>query len=597
MKEALTLLGDAVHQLQKERGYIALFLGGGGENFSAEMTEQFKATDNVVTIVNEAYRRWEKNQQIKSIDKLGFRLKKLAQLNEQRRNVGAFYRRPLRTIYKQPLRAANHQTPQAMYHQPIQSVQFYTYDIIAPLLEIMVEVALFDPQYQANHVSAYSNFLQWKERIGRTRAHGALWLDAHKQGAHQFGSSDGNANFCRRALEDPEFIDGLKALVMEQESYQKTFFALADSTQQARFNQVFDANELSDAEATIEAALHSTEATPACKQLAIITAAKWYALISRKINCMYQVEKQLIDTLSHNGPAVDNQLQNNSANNQTNKPEDTPASTVTKNHTSGISQQTISFLKSLPFFSNLQDSVFYQLIESAHVREYKKGKSLLLEREQATRFYIILQGWVKLYKGNVTGEETIVQMLSSGDAVIASAVFLNIPYPLSAQIAETASLLSFPAPMIRQLIRNDNALAVNMLTNLSQRSQLLIQQVEATRLKSTTERVGWFLLKTLLNQSESCKLAGNQTHKRVQNHVKLPYDKSMIASYLNMKPETFSRTLKRFKEQGFDIENDTIMLASGNALCEFCDTDIAQSCSRHKTVECPNTKNDKALIS
>ena len=45
--------------------------------------------------------------------------------------------------------------------------------------------------------------------------------------------------------------------------------------------------------------------------------------------------------------------------------------------------------------------------------------------------------------------------------------------------------------------------------------------------------------------------------------VELPYDKSLIASYLDMKPETFSRTLKKFKQKGFEIRKDAVILPQG----------------------------------
>jgi CRP-like cAMP-binding protein len=291
-----------------------------------------------------------------------------------------------------------------------------------------------------------------------------------------------------------------------------------------------------------------------------LTAKDWLTLLSGKVNSLYKAEQSLVDTLKKSNHGINDKITTTGT-----------FSSLDSDH------RYIDLIKTLPLFSNLPSNISQQLLQSAHTREYKKGKILFLEGEQPTLFYIILRGWVKLYKGSVVGEETILQMLSCGDCLIESAIFLNAPYPLSAQIAENALLLSFPAPMIRQLIRSNNELAMNMLTNLSQRSQFLLQQVETTRLKSASERVGWFLLKTLISQRE-----GN-------NHVKLPYDKAMIASYLDMKPETFSRTLKRFKDQGFHIDNDTIMLPDISALCGYCDINIAPSCARHNTKDCPNS--------
>ena len=74
----------------------------------------------------------------------------------------------------------------------------------------------------------------------------------------------------------------------------------------------------------------------------------------------------------------------------------------------------------------------------------------------------------------------------------------------------------------------------------------------------------------------------------VTDKIALPYDKSLIASYLDMKPETFSRILKKFKSQGFNITKDEVVLPNVNALCGFCDPDTGSMCSRHGTADCPN---------
>ncbi len=68
----------------------------------------------------------------------------------------------------------------------------------------------------------------------------------------------------------------------------------------------------------------------------------------------------------------------------------------------------------------------------------------------------------------------------------------------------------------------------------------------------------------------------------------LPYDKSLIASYLDMKPETFSRSLKKFKTAGFQVNKDSVILPKVGALCGFCDSDLSRVCNIHGTEACPN---------
>ncbi|MFO1242058.1 MAG: helix-turn-helix domain-containing protein [Rickettsiales bacterium] len=75
--------------------------------------------------------------------------------------------------------------------------------------------------------------------------------------------------------------------------------------------------------------------------------------------------------------------------------------------------------------------------------------------------------------------------------------------------------------------------------------------------------------------------------ERTKN-LKLPYDKSLIAGYLGMKPETFSRTLQSLKEQGIDIDKNQVSLPDVFALCDYCDMELTEKCSRAGTKECPN---------
>ncbi len=185
---------------------------------------------------------------------------------------------------------------------------------------------------------------------------------------------------------------------------------------------------------------------------------------------------------------------------------------------------------------------------------------------------------MKLYKSTEAGDEAVLQMLSAGDSLMEAAVFLNIPSLVSAQVVQDAKLLSLPAPIIRQNMADNRNLALNMIGGLSMRSQGLIRQIEHSRLKTATERVGWFLLKLGMEQN------GGKA-----NAITLPYDKSTIASYLDMTPETFSRTLKRFKNKGFRIQNDKITKPDPKALCVFCDEALSEACIFKDQELCPQT--------
>lgn len=241
-----------------------------------------------------------------------------------------------------------------------------------------------------------------------------------------------------------------------------------------------------------------------------------------------------------------------------------------------LRKQYSSLINELNIFQNISDNFRNKLLNTSNVVQYSKGRNIFLEGQKPEQIYIVLEGCVKLYKGNASGDESIIQMMTKGDLFLTSAVFLNAIYPVFAQATKKTTVLTVSASIIRNFARENNDFAFNLLQDISKNSQSMIQHVENVRLKSATERVGWFLLKLLVERST------------MNDYIEIPYSKSSLASFLDMKPETLSRTLKQFKSRGMEISKSSIVLPSPNALCNFCDTDISANCSRHGTPDCPN---------
>ena len=219
----------------------------------------------------------------------------------------------------------------------------------------------------------------------------------------------------------------------------------------------------------------------------------------------------------------------------------------------------------------------YEMIPLCHPMGLDHVKIITeLDEEKLSLIHILLEGWVKLFKGNVSGQESILQMLTVGETLLETIIFNNLPFPVSAQAVDNVKLLSIPASVVREQLQNNKELAINMLSNVAGRSQALITQFEQLTLKTVPQRIGWFLLKLFLENGERKK------------NLKLPYDKSLIAGFLGMKPETFSRTLQQLKEQGIDINHKSVELLEVLALCNYCDMELAAKCSRAGTKECPN---------
>ncbi len=516
VQKLLHKLGNIVHQIQRERGSAGLYLDSLGKIFAPQLKEQ-------TSIVSEAIRdlraycaqRHVRDALPPSFEgRLNYLFVKYDNLNTLRDEVAGI------TI------------------RYTQALNTYTFNTILPTIDAMIELAQREPSHNSALVSAYANFLQWKERIGLERALGA-------RGFHTF------------SFRNQEFCDRFAALIAEQKNYLETFKALASPSQIALLQDSVNENNLASLERLNQ--LMEDGAHPS--DIEQYTGETWFKLLTQVIDNLRSIEEKLVAGLPGT-PAGNTELK--------------PTVLLTK-HTSTnnkVDQYRI-FLRSLPMFAALDDADFDELMSFAQIRDYEKDKLLYLKDEPAARLYVILEGWVKAYNGLESGEEAILQMLGSGETLLETAVFLNVPTPVSAQVVERALLLSIPAPVIRQRIQSSPQLAVNMLNTVSLRSQRLVQQLELSRLKSAHERVGWFLLRLALNQ------------KPKDGIIFLPYEKSIIASYLDMRPETFSRTLQKFKKDGFEVASDRVNMPDYKALCDFCDAELAGQCARLETPECP----------
>ena len=495
-----------------------MMLDSMGQTFRENFTDQIKVADKAISVFSEyiAQESRGKNLPEPIITRLSGLLTRLSGLKELRDNIHG-----LTMPYTKALNS-------------------YTFTFNIPLIDAMVELAHQTEEFNSLNVSAYANFLQWKERLGMERALGAR-------------------GFYNGAFRNPEFNDRLTCLLSEQQAYLKTFLTLASTQQRTLLNDIFKSDDSKAVEKLNSLILKGAKP----QDMELYSGEAWFHLLTRLIDQLHEAELKLVDSLTD--PHIC-------------EGKETAATIVATPKTQLTAIDTYRpFIRSLPLFSALNDDELDSLVQYAQIRQHDKGKLLFLQGEPSSRLYIILRGWVKVYNGLESGEETILQMLSAGDTLLESAVFLNTQAPVSAQVVEEATLLSIPAPMIRKKVEENNPFAVSMLNNVSLRSQRLIHQIEQSRLKSAGDRVGWFLLSQYLDHS----------NENDDGLIELPFDKSVIASYLDMRPETFSRTLKKLKDQGFELKNDQIIMPDPRALCKFCDSFTAENCVRAGTDECP----------
>lgn len=233
----------------------------------------------------------------------------------------------------------------------------------------------------------------------------------------------------------------------------------------------------------------------------------------------------------------------------------------------GLTPADLAALGRVPLFAGLAPGPLRELLTDTWVQIYPRGTILFNQDEPATRFFIVLGGWVKLYRATEAGDESVIAVLTYGESFAEAAIFDQGQYPVAATPVEDARLLVVPAePFLRRLSER-GALALKMLAAMSRHLRRLVAQVEQLTLRSATERVAEFLVRLC-------------PHPIGPAVVHLPLDKVLIAGRLGMQPETLSRSFAKLRAHGVKSKGGEVMISDVAALRRLS-VRGAEAASRH----------------
>ncbi|MDR5893749.1 MULTISPECIES: Crp/Fnr family transcriptional regulator [Halomonas] len=218
-----------------------------------------------------------------------------------------------------------------------------------------------------------------------------------------------------------------------------------------------------------------------------------------------------------------------------------------------FSRETLRTVRQVPLFAGLSEETLGLLARGAHERCCARGTRLFAEGEPADRFYVVLDGWVKLFRDSPDGSECLVGLFTRGESFAEAAMFDRQGFPVNASVAEEARLMIFPAEPFLDTLFEHRDLTLNLLANLTGMLRSLVLQIDQLTNQSTHQRLAAFLLSLCPDDA-------------VRTTVCLPCDKMLIAGRLGMKPESFSRALARLRSFGVRCERNCVHLEDLPAL-------------------------------
>ncbi len=230
----------------------------------------------------------------------------------------------------------------------------------------------------------------------------------------------------------------------------------------------------------------------------------------------------------------------------------------------------------LPVLRGVSHDILRETLMSAQPLHYRKGALIVAQGEDISRCYIVLEGWCGANKGNSEGQESILQLFRRGDFLFEAVSGMGEDVSAINLVAlSPIRLLALSPGAVRLAQERSSTLTTNMLTAALRRNEELREHIEQLTLHTAEQRVGRFLLNLRFLQDPS------------GTDVALPFEKTSIASYLGIKPETLSRTFQILRKSGFSIGRTHVTLPSAQALCGYCDRGAMNACPFAASGDCP----------
>ena len=217
--------------------------------------------------------------------------------------------------------------------------------------------------------------------------------------------------------------------------------------------------------------------------------------------------------------------------------------------------------------ASVPDQLIETILSQTEIRTFDRGTTIFLQGEPAENVYIVLDGWVKLFRISQSGAEAVVAVFTKGQSFGEAAAFQNEVYPVAAEAVTDCRVMPVRAGLVLGMMKTHPELCTAMLASTFRHLHALVAQVEQLKAHTGSQRVAEFLLDLCPVEEGGCA-------------VTLPYDKVLIAGRLGMKPESLSRSFARLKEVGVKVTQNHAAIADVALLRDYVEEDRALAWSR-----------------
>lgn len=210
-------------------------------------------------------------------------------------------------------------------------------------------------------------------------------------------------------------------------------------------------------------------------------------------------------------------------------------------HTHTCSSQTNGQLKScvslVPIFNHLEAGQMDDIMKTAHSVSYKKGEIIYHAGDSSEALYIVNHGKIRIYRLSESGKEQLVRILNPGDFTGELALFKEANHEAYAEAMVATKVCMIRRTDLQKFLYDYPSIALKILNEFANRLEQSEKQTTRFATEKVDTRIALFLAECIDEHA-------------ISNDIELPMNKRELASYLGTTPETISRKLSEFENQG-----------------------------------------------
>lgn len=200
-----------------------------------------------------------------------------------------------------------------------------------------------------------------------------------------------------------------------------------------------------------------------------------------------------------------------------------------------------SLLTHLPPFSKLDKRQIRRILDQASSRRLDSGVAVFHEGATAERFYMLLDGYVRVVRTTPSGEQVTVLHIPAGQLLGIAKALGRDTYPATAMTAAESIVLSWPMRLWDGYVSDYDGFATQTYKTVGDRVDEMNKRVVEMATQQVEQRVANALLRLI-----------NQTGRKVDNGIEIdfPITRQDLSELTATTLHTVSRLLSGWEKQG-----------------------------------------------